>query len=227
MNNIIVLVLLCSTLFLASMCLLMFFGKVKQKKKIIESIKKTKEVLTGQYIQDEGRLKSTLGTFLNDELQLKITEIITVEKTNYQNLMVLFLDYHPAAIEMLPSMLTNVITAYLDCIQYIVLQSKTMVILEEQAAVASKETDKEKEKQEEEDADAVFQYEALIEQLRFEKQDFADKYKNSQTLINQIYLKYKDKIEVDDVESTVGKKLEDIAEIFKVDFTVTKTKTII
>jgi hypothetical protein len=234
MNNLIDLVLLCSTLFLAAMCFLMFFGKVKQKKQIIESIRKTKEQLSGQYTQDETKLKSILGAFLNDDLQLKITDILNVEKTNYQNLMILFLDYHPAAIEMLPTMLTNVIAAYMDCIQFIVVQSKTLTIVNEAAAVASESAAAaaaeaaaaEKEK-EDDAADAAFQYEALIEQLRYEKQDFADKYKSAQNLLNLIYLKYKGSIEVEDVEATTGKNLEEIAQIFKVEFSVTKAKTIV
>lgn len=208
LHNLIDLILLCSTLFLAAICLLMFLGRVKQKKKIFESIAKTKSVLSEQYTQDETRLKSISGAFLTDELQFKITEIISVEKINYQNLMALFLDYHPAAIEMLPSLMNNVIASYTDCIQYIVLHSKM--------SVPAEEVPKEVEQVEEGVDDENFQYEALIEQLRHEKQDFADKYKNAQNLINKIYLKYKDTLEVDNIDATTGMSLDDIAKIFKV-----------
>lgn len=222
-NNISSLILLCCTLFLAAVCVIMFLGRVKQKKKIFESIKKSKGILNDQYISDEDRLKKVAGAFLTDDLQLKITEIVSVEKKNCQNLMALFLDYHPAAIEMLPSITNNITSAYIDCIQYIILQSKIIKVEEE--AAPKEEVVEEKP---EEDLDEMFQYQALIEQLRYEKQDFADKYKYAQQLLDAIYQKYKDQLDINkEHESISTMKLDDIANVFDVTYKAGKQETVV
>lgn len=209
-NDLMNLILLCCTLFLAALCLLMFLGRVKRKKQIFDSISKNKNALNEQYVNDETRLKKIAGVFLTSDLQTKITEIISVEKTNYQNLMALFLDYHPAAIEMLPSMVNNIISAYIDCIQYIILQSQTGITVEagqEQSREPKSET-----------IDERYQLQALIEQLRHEKQQLSDRYHQSQQLISLIYQKYKEKLDINqEIDSLNNLKLEEMATLFKVD----------
>lgn len=227
-NTLLIVILLCSTLFFSVFAIFLFASKIKQRKVILETIKKSQAALKDQFANDEIKLKSASSTFLTPELQTKITLIIAGEKDCYNNLLSLYIDYHPAAIEMLPFFLGQVVSLYIDCIQYIILQSKVQIVTEESESKKKEEEEQkrieeEKKKEEEEkqrqadEVDEKFQFEALIEQLRFEKQDFADKYKAAQILLSNIYLKYKDVMALDAVESVEKMKLPEIAAVFKIE----------
>ena len=210
------LVLLCITLFLTSLLLLIYLSATKRKKAIILATQQTKQSLIDQLASDEIRLKAALNDFLTSELQVKITQILAVEKETCNKLTALFIDYHPAAIDMLPFLLNQIIMAYIDCLEHIVLQSKLQTNSPEITVVeASKVETVEADKVEE--IDDTFQYEALIEQLRYEKHDFADKYKGAQSLLNQIYLKYKDSLGLSGPDSLEKTNIKDIAIIFKIE----------
>ena len=206
-------ILLCTTIFFAIISLLFLLSKTKKKKLIVKALENNKAILDSQYASDEAQLKEALGAPLTEKLNSKITDIIALEKKSYKNLSYLFIDYQPAAIEMLPMTVGKIISAYIQCIKEAITIDKELAASKEEAvAVAekSKEVD-------EADVDDVFQYEALIEQLRFEKQDFADKFKASQALLKAIYTKYKDSIDVDKVETLDKLKIPEIAAIFKVE----------
>ena len=112
---------------------------------------------------------------------------------------------------MTPSILKQITSVYTECIQ--------QVILLNQASVALKNETKEiTEEDKEEEVDAAFQYEALIEQLRFEKQDATDNYKSARKLLNLIYLNNKDKLDVNSADSLENMKVSEIAAVFKIDW---------
>jgi hypothetical protein len=201
------LICLCFTVFFAAIALFILLNKVKQKKHILKALEVNVVALETRKAGDESQLKQALGNDLSRKLAGRIAEITQIQFDCYKNLFQLFIDYQPAAIEMLPTLMGKVVTAYIDCIAE---------VIKLQTAIPISINEDEPEEATEEEIDDQFQYEALIEQLRCEKQDFSDKYNTALKVLDSIYIKYADKLEIKEAASLAGMNLTDIAQVFKV-----------
>jgi hypothetical protein len=178
--------------------------------------------LKEQYIQDEETLKIAMGLILTDMLSSKITEIMIIERETYKSLAMLYINYHEAAIEMMPSIIKRLIIAYSQLVQSIVLLKPNPAATEPEQ-LPSKDEDLLGEiyqlppKEEDLSAD-TYQLEALIEQLRSEKQDFADKFKHSKKLLSLIAIHYKEQLGIGSAEQMESMKISEIASIFKIEW---------
>lgn len=191
---------LCSTILFAFLALGLFLSKMKQKKIILSAINNIQNIIKERLECNENRLKNSTGALLTSELEHKISQLILLEKECQNRLLLAFLDYHPTAVTLLPDMQAKITNAYMDYIESIL--AKTTVAQPSEGAG---------------DEDTLFQYEALIEQLRYEKHDYADKYKSSHALLNQIYQKYKEVIGLNGGKSLDSMTISDIAILFHVD----------
>jgi hypothetical protein len=211
--------LLCSNVFFATIIVIIMIIKIRQKKVILNAFQKSKNLLKAQIVNDEAVLKNARGETLSPELEKKIIEIISVEKDSYNSLLNLFVDYHPASIEMMPVLMNKITTSYIQYIEQ---------IMRVNGVEQPKEVNSQLESNPQSDGSPCkavlegdpsgdeYQYEALIEQLRFEKQDFANKYKNASNLLETIYLTYKDKLEIKGPEKLENMNLTEIAKIFNI-----------
>ena len=190
------LILVCSTILFALLSISLFFSRAKQKKIILSVVPDVQKTITTQLNNHEQRLKDSAGVLLTAELEGKISQMMLLEKECKNKLLLAFLDYHPAAVKLLPDVYAKIADAYIDYIECVL--SKSL-------------------KKHDNEGDELFQYEALIEQLRHEKHDYADKYKTSQNLLKQIYRKYKDKIGITDSQTLDTMTLNDIAVLFNVE----------
>lgn len=193
------LLLLFSTAFFAASTLLLLWEKVKQKKLIIKALENNQKIFESQFITDENQLKEVMGDELSEKLTDKIAEVISIEKESNKNLCTLFIDHHPEAIELLPFAINQIIAAYLNCINEILILLK------------AKNSEELQQKE-----DDLVQYGSLIEQLRSEKHTYSEKYNDALNLLNLIYLKYKDPLEDPDMPTLEGMSLKEIAITFKI-----------
>jgi hypothetical protein len=211
--NLFNLALLGCIIIFATIIIIIMLIKNRQKNVILNAFQKSKNLLKTKISNDEERLKRTLGAPLMPELEKKIMDVIAVEKDSYNNLLNLFVDYHPAAIEMMPVFMDKITESYVHCIEQIILLNKIEQSKEINIPVENSPQNVILDGDPSEDD---YQYEALIEQLRFEKQDYADKYKNAHKLLEKIYLAYKDKLEISGPETFENMNLTEIENILKV-----------
>lgn len=68
----------------------------------------------------------------------------------------------------------------------------------------------------EEDMDDLFQYEALIEQLKVEKSDYINKCKKYSILLNEIYSLYKEKWGLSAHKPLEKMNFNELEEVFKI-----------
>lgn len=213
--NIIDLILLCSTILFAVISGFLILAKITQKKSVFKALKNSHDALKDQLLHNENTLKNTLEPVLTPDLAKKITELVAIERDSYKNLIKLYVDYHPAAIEMMPFLMNQIIASYIQCFEHVVLLKPTTV---EPIKEAVQEAD--------DDLPENFQFEALIEQLRYEKQDFANKYKDASKLLKTICANHKDELQLNMDKSVEHMNLADIAKVFNIDFTPTTTELI-
>lgn len=228
--SILELTLLFSSIIFLTMILFMFISTTKQRKAIIIAIKNSQESLKDQLAHDETSLKNALGSFLSPQIESKVAEIVALERQCYASLVKLYIDYHPAAIEMTPQTLKPIIAAYNQCIEHIVTTMpvpvepvKTEAVVVDTVVISDepKIEPSAREITTEEALSENFQYEALIEQLRFEKQDFATKYKESISLLVAIYNKYQATLALGAGETLESKNLKDAANAFNIEWPLT------
>lgn len=208
-------ILLSSLIFFVTITLALTLSKFKQKKTIIKALSANHIAANQQLAKNEALLTSSLSSLTSPEIKQQIVDLIGKEKECYQKLANLFIDYPPAAIEMIPFIINNTINEYINCLQKVIL-------LHQQSSEITTQNLNENEKIVDNDIDETFQYEALIEQLRYEKNDFSDKYKEARQLLNTIYLNYKDTLGIEAVDSFEKKNALEIATIFKVQMTSTQ-----
>lgn len=214
------LTLICCTVFFATLMIILMIIQNRQKNTVLKAFEKSKNSLRSQIINDEAHLKNTLEPLVTPELEKKISKIIATEKDSYTNVLNLFIDYQPAAIEMMPVFVSKITESYVECLKQIVVLHQA----EQSIEVNSQSEDSpQKEVLEGDPGEDIYQYEALIEQLRFEKQDYADKYKNAQKLLETIYLTYKDKLEIKGPDTLTNMNLTEIANLFTTELTVTSS----
>jgi len=173
---------------------------------IIKAIENNNAAYEDQFINEEELLRKTLGGDLGVKLSNIVTEIITVEKDSYKKLCTVFIDHHAEAIELLPFTINQITTAYIRCL------SQVMLALQDKKEVETVSLQDNKTEEEQ-----LSQYEALIEQLRSEKQSYSDKYKEIHNLLAEIYLKYKEELELKTVDTLQTKNLNEIAALFKLE----------
>lgn len=214
------LTLICCTVFFATLMIILMIIQNRQKNSILKAFEKSKNSLRSQIINDEAHLKNTLEPLATPELEKKISEIIATEKDSYTNVLNLFIDYQPAAIEMMPVFVSKITESYVECLKQIVVLRQAE---QSKEANSQSEDSPQKEVLEGDPGEDIYQYEALIEQLRFEKQDYADKYKNAQKLLETIYLTYKDKLEIKGPDTLTNMNLTEIANLFTTELTVTSS----
>ncbi|MDR3443007.1 MAG: hypothetical protein P4L65_08320 [Legionella sp.] len=214
------LTLICCTVFFATLMIILMLIQNRKKNIILKAFEKSKNSLRAQIINDEAHLKNTLEPLTTPELEKKISDIIATEKDSYTNVLNLFIDYQPAAIEMMPVFVSKITDSYVECFKQIVVLRQA----EQSKEANSQSEDSPREEVLEGDpSEDIYQYEALIEQLRFEKQDYADKYKNAQKLLETIYLTYKDKLEIKGPDTLTNMNLTEIANLFATELTVTSS----
>jgi hypothetical protein len=214
--NVIELILLCSTILFAVISACLILAKITQKKSVIKAIQNSRDALKDQLSHNENTLKNTLEPMLTPDLAKKITELVVIERDSYKNLIKLYVDYHPAAIEMMPFLMNQIISSYIQCFEHVILLKPT-------EAAASKEAAPE---EADDELPENFQFEALIEQLRYEKQDFANKYKDASKLLKTICTNHKEQLKLNINESIEHMNLADIAKAFNIEFTPTTTELI-
>lgn len=198
-------ILLISALFFfAGLTLFILLNKIKEKRALIKAIKNNNAAYEKHFTNEEDKLKKILGEALSEKLNGMIANVVKVERDSYKKLCAVFIDHHSAAIQLLPHTINQITTAYINCLSQVVNLSKDNISGD---AVPLQETPSE--------AETLFQYEALIEQLRYEKQTYSDKYKESQSLLSGVYLKYKDKLELDNVESPQTMSVKEMTTVFK------------
>lgn len=207
------LILLCSTVIFAMIAAFLILSKIIQRKNVIKALQNSKAVLQNQLSHNANTLKNTLEPMLNPDLEKKIGELISIERDSYKNLIKLYVDYHPAAIEMMPFLINKIVSSYIQCFEHLMLLSP------EKATEEVKEEDPN-------ELPEHFEFEALIEQLRYEKQDFANKYKDASKLLKTICVTHKDQLKINVDESLEHMNLFDIAKLFNIEFTPTKTDLI-
>lgn len=191
--------LLCGASFFAGTTLLLFWEQLRQKKLLLQALEKNKQLFDTQFVNNEVQLKKFFGEELSKKLSSKIEETISSEKGSYKELCAAFINHHSEAMELLPSKINQIISAYLDC------AAQGIILIKEKA---SNEV-----KKKEEDA---FRFQASIEQADSEKQLYLDKYHEALNLLNSIYLRYKATLDIEQVESLDNLNLEEIAKLFKI-----------
>lgn len=207
-------ILLLTTLLFAGLTLWMLLKRVKEKKHIVTALEANQAAFDSQFAEEENQLKQTIGEELATKLDTKIVEIVSVEKEAYKKLCTVFIEHQAAAIELLPFTMSKIIVAYIECISEIVrlhkeIQVGDTVSLEENGQEGNKPVEEE---------EGISQSEALIEQLRFEKLAYSDKYKAVIQLLHEIYRKYKDKLEITESdEHFATMNIDEIAKIFKIE----------
>lgn len=206
------LTLLCSTVVFATIIIILLMLKSRQKNIILKAFQKSKDSLKAQIINDEANLRSAAGDKSTPEVAGQIAGVIAVEKDSYNTLINLFVDYHPAAIEMMPSLMSKITESYIQYMQQIMPLSSGKHNKEPKM---QSDVNPRKNVIEGDPAEDEYQYEALIEQLRFEKQDYADKYKHAHKLLEKIYLTYKDKLEISGPETLTNMNLTEIGSLFE------------
>lgn len=220
--NLIEVILLCTTVIFAMIAAFLIIAKMIQRKSVIKAFENSISMLKAQLSNNEATLKNTLQPMLTPDLGKKIAELVAIERDSYKNLIKLYVDYHPAAIEMMPILMNQIVASYIQCFEHIVLlqpnkkehdpaQNKTESTAEAPPKDASDELPEN------------FQFEALIEQLRYEKQDFANKYKDASKLLKTICADYKDQLKLNVDESLEQMNVSDIAKLLNIEFTPTKT----
>lgn len=204
MSNSLMIILLIPTLFFfAGLTLFILLNKIKEKRALIKAIKNNDVAYEEHFTNEEDKLKKILGEELSEKLNGMIANVINVERDSYKKLCAVFIDHHSEAIQLLPYTMNQITTAYINCLSQVVALSKDNTAAE---TVPLQESKSEEE--------TLFQYEALIEQLRYEKQTYSDKYKESQSLLSEIYLKYKDKLELNNVESPQSMNIKEMTTLF-------------
>lgn len=197
--------------FFSMLALFLFVLGYRHRNTVIKAIISAQNYLKEHIESHSERLKKSLSNTITPDLEARIEDIKQAEKDNFNKLIDLFLDHSPAAIEMMPVIVNNILLAHVDLIQRVDLMKGTVA-----EPVVAVEEPKIEAPVKEDPLDDEFQYQALIEQLRYEKQDFATKYKESSDLITEIYNQYKEKLELEPVETFKNLKITEIASIFKV-----------
>ena len=221
--NLIEVILLCTTVIFAMIAAFLIIAKIIQRKTVIKALENSVGMLKTQLTHNEATLKNTLEPMLTPDLGKKISELVAVERDSYKNLIKLYVDYHPAASEMMPFLMNQIIASYIQCFEHIVLlqPSKT-----EQVQAHNKTESATAQAPQQEASDELpenFQFEALIEQLRYEKQDFANKYKDASKLLKTICADYKEQLKLNVDDSLEHMNISDIAKLLNIEFTPTKT----
>lgn len=194
--------------FFSMLSLIMFILGYRHRKALVKAIISAQNSLREHIENHSEALKNALRNTMTADLERRIEDIQQVEKDSLNKLIDLFLDYSPAAVEMTPVLLNTILAAHVDLLQRVDLMKTTVV--------EAPEPPKMEATVKEDPLEAEFQYKALIEQLRYEKQDFATKYKESAELLTEIYNQYKEKLELDKVESLKNLKTTEIAALFKI-----------
>ncbi len=200
------LLLLCSTLFFAAVSLFILLKKTKEKRFILKAIESNNTAYEEQFTNEEEQLRKTLGSELGTKLNNVITEIITLEKDSYKKLCTLFIEHQAEAIEVLPFTMNQITSAYIRCLSQVVTLLKDKA---EAETVSLQENINEEEQ--------LSQHEALIDQLRSEKQVYSDKYKEAHHLLVDVYLKYKDKLEINNVETVDDMNINEMASLLNIE----------
>jgi len=192
---------MCGIVLCAICSLLLILKRTKQKKLLLKALKNNQGTFDSQFESDENQLKDALSNELSVKLTSTITEIISIEKDAYKKLCTLYIDYHPAAIELLPFTINQITSAYIDCIRKVIL-----LVNEDKENEADVKLE-----------EPLSQHEALIAQLRSEKRIYSDNYDKAHNVLNAIYLKYKEKLEIADVTDFKNMNMNEIAAIFNIE----------
>lgn len=192
--------LLCSTAFFAAASLMLLLDKFKSKKLVLHSLEKQKKLYATLFVTRESNLREVLGEELSIKLNACIAEIISIEKKSYKNLSVQFTNHHPEALDAMPSTVTAIITAYLSCISQLINLNNEKINEKKQVDISE-----------------AHQFSALIEELSLEKQNYIKKYADALKLLNLVFIKYKDKIDVENINNVNNLSVEQIASVFKIE----------
>ncbi len=181
------------------------------RKKIINALLITKATLKEQLVNDETTLKKAIEPLSNSYLEEQVSKIIAKEHEVYKSLASTYIHYHAAAVEILPFAMNQIMGAYIQLIENIVRAVPEAVQLADDPSIDVSES------AEEEVIDELFQYESLIEQLRIEKADFADKCKFYGLIIAQIYTQYHEQLGLPEQKDVQLMSIDRLKEIFKLE----------
>jgi hypothetical protein len=181
--------------------------QLKKRKKLLPVLEKSNTVIKEHIEIHQQNLKQVVEHVPDEAVTRCIKQIYLVEKKSLKKLISLILDNDDAAIEMTPILIHKIITKYIHCAKLIALATPIANEMPEQ----------------EEDLEKL-QFEALIEQLRAEKHEYADKYKATRDLLHKVCLNYKDKLEFNSERPLEKLSLEEIATVFGLAWTSPKTE---
>lgn len=191
--------LLATSIFFATLTMFFVIMNYRTKKNLIETIKINKETVSNQIKKNAQTLQAALVSVIPDEYEQQTANLVNKEREYYEQFTHLFVHYPSSALAVLHLLINGISTEYIRCIQHV------SGLATDALAAASDRSD-----------DDNSQFEVLIEQLRFEKNDLMNRIKALEQVLNGIYKSYKEASGFEEVESLEKKSTQELASIFKV-----------
>jgi hypothetical protein len=171
-----------------------FFCKLKIRKDILKAITKNKVLINQQSEQNKAKITASLLSINSPELEQLIEKLMATEYECYKTLTTAYIDYHPAAVNIIPLILNQISTSFMSCMDYVHAHTQIVSDNGDPAVDSNVEQSEKLVDNQEEDIDDLFQYEALIEQLRVEKQTYADKCSHYSAVLDELFHLHKDNL---------------------------------
>ena len=96
-----------------------FFCKLKIRKDILKAITKNKVLINQQSEQNKAKITASLLSINSPELEQLIEKLMATEYECYKTLTTAYIDYHPAAVNIIPLILNQISTSFMSCMDYV------------------------------------------------------------------------------------------------------------